>query len=206
MAYVYSNEELMDMIVASGEPRSQISITGSRLSTQRFTNRHFLPHENLTKVAPRGHFIDNLRPNRMQEGGLVVHKAFLYWTICFRYFRRKPTNQVQGVRWIGRCGPVSRSPRSPHLNPIDFFLWDIKFEVYQTKIDNTDELRESLTAATNNLHFWETRKKKETFYLVRQNCVRRAQSCLEVKQSNNFCRTISYFLHAFVVYRYSFFI
>lgn len=27
-------------------------------------------------------------------------------------------------RWIGRPGPQSWPPRSPNLNPLDYFLWD----------------------------------------------------------------------------------
>lgn len=30
---------------------------------------------------------------------------------------------VYGDHWIGRGGPIAWPPRSPDLNPLDFFLW-----------------------------------------------------------------------------------
>jgi len=36
-------------------------------------------------------------------------------------------------RWIGRGGPILWSPRSPDLNPLDYFLWGHhKYVVYET--------------------------------------------------------------------------
>ena len=44
-------------------------------------------------------------------------------------------------RWIGRNGPVLWPPRSPDLNPIDFFLWGhVKEMVYETLIENAQDL------------------------------------------------------------------
>jgi len=50
-------------------------------------------------------------------------------------------------KWIGRNGPVEWSPRSPDLNPIDFYLWGhVKSDVYSTPISNVDKLRECIVA------------------------------------------------------------
>lgn len=51
-------------------------------------------------------------------------------------------------RWIGRYGPIAWPPRSPDLNPLDFFLWGfIKDKVYQTPPINTEDVRERIRAA-----------------------------------------------------------
>ena len=36
-------------------------------------------------------------------------------------------------RWIGRGGPTAWPPRSPDINPLDFFLWGyVKIEVFKS--------------------------------------------------------------------------
>ena len=86
------------------------------------------------------------------------------------------------MRWIGRGGPVPWPPRSPDLNPLDFFLWGyLKTEVYRTEVQDIDELRERITAAAYNLRL---RQEGGTFELVRRNWIRRAQVCLQVNGEN----------------------
>jgi len=48
--------------------------------------------------------------------------------------------------------PKMRPPNSPDLNPIDYSIWSIMEQcVYQTRIQNTDELRQRLIAVWNEL-------------------------------------------------------
>ena len=55
---------------------------------------------------------------------------------------RQYLNDHYSGRRIGRNGPVAWSPRSPDLNPIDFYLLGhVKIEVYSTPVTNVDELR-----------------------------------------------------------------
>lgn len=45
---------------------------------------------------------------------------------------RAHLNQIYENRWIGRDGPIPWPPRSPDLNPCDFFLWSyVKSIVYR---------------------------------------------------------------------------
>jgi hypothetical protein len=45
-------------------------------------------------------------------------------------------------RWISRSGPIARRPRSPDLNPLDFFLRSyVKNIVYQVKINYLQHLK-----------------------------------------------------------------
>lgn len=44
-------------------------------------------------------------------------------------------------RWIGSKGPISWPPRSPALNPFDYYLWGrLKELVYEVKINSREEL------------------------------------------------------------------
>lgn len=102
----------------------------------------------------------------------------------YRLVVRDYLTQLNGIRWIGRGGPVAWPPRSPDLNPLDFFLWGyLKNEVYQTEVDNIDVLRERITTAVHNLRLRE-QQEGGTLQLVRQNWIRRAQACLNVNGQN----------------------
>lgn len=102
----------------------------------------------------------------------------------FRLEVRDFLNQEQGRRWIGRAGPVAWPPRSPDLNPLDFFVWGyLKTEVYRTEVDTIDELRQRITTAADNLRMRE-QQEGGTFQLVRQNWIRRAHACLQVNGQN----------------------
>ncbi|GBM64382.1 hypothetical protein AVEN_101466-1 [Araneus ventricosus] len=69
--------------------------------------------------------------------------------------RRRPSASVQQYirdtfqqQVIGDGGCVEWPPRSPDLNPLDFFLWGyIKQRVYATSPPTLQELRNSITDA-----------------------------------------------------------
>ncbi|GBN74260.1 hypothetical protein AVEN_73201-1 [Araneus ventricosus] len=45
------------------------------------------------------------------------------------------------ARWIGRGGPVAWPPRSPDLNPLDFFFWGhMRSLVCETPVDSAEDL------------------------------------------------------------------
>lgn len=55
-------------------------------------------------------------------------------------------------RWIGTRGPVRWPPRSPCLNPLDYFLWGfLKNKVYYVEINTVGELRHRITMAFRDL-------------------------------------------------------
>lgn len=59
---------------------------------------------------------------------------------------RNYLNQTFPDRWIGRAGPLAWPPRSPDLNPLDFYLWGhVKTAVYRTKPRSIDELKQRIT-------------------------------------------------------------
>ncbi|CAH1990895.1 unnamed protein product [Acanthoscelides obtectus] len=55
-------------------------------------------------------------------------------------------------RWIGRGGPVPWPPRSPDLNPLDFFVWGfLKEKVYQTPVATRDMLIDRIRNACDEI-------------------------------------------------------
>lgn len=66
-------------------------------------------------------------------------------------------------RWIGRGGPIAWAPRSPDLNPVDFFVWGYYKEfVYHKEYDNISELNENLREGQDTI-----RHKEEAFQKLR---------------------------------------
>lgn len=133
-------------------------------------------------------FLQNNLPELLEDIPLAVRLRM--WFLHdgapphYRLVVRNYLNQVQGVRWIGRGGPVAWPPRSPDLNPLDFFLWGhLKHEVYRTEVETIDDLRERITVAVNNLRLQE-QQEGGTFALVRQNWIRRAEKCVQVGGQN----------------------
>jgi hypothetical protein len=79
-------------------------------------------------------------------------------------------------RWIG-CGPeapVSWPPRSPDLNPVDFYLWDsMKNAVFANTVDIREKLWQRLQDAAN-----EIRTTVGAFEHVRTSFRDRAEACI----------------------------
>lgn len=54
--------------------------------------------------------------------------------------------------WIGRGGTVAWPPRSPDLNPLDYYFWGyLKQEVYRTPVESAEEVRNRIVTATARL-------------------------------------------------------
>lgn len=88
---------------------------------------------------------------------------------------RAHLNQTYGENWIGRQGPIAWPPRSPDLNPLDFFLWGfLKTKVYSTPINDVAELQQRVLNVCD-----EIRVIPGIFGRVRFNLRRRARICFE---------------------------
>jgi len=60
----------------------------------------------------------------------------------FSLLVRQHLDEMFPGKWVGRSGPIAWPPRSPDLNPLDFFLWSYaKFLVYSSAVDNVETLR-----------------------------------------------------------------
>lgn len=77
-------------------------------------------------------------------------------------------------RWIGRGGPIPWPPRSPDLNPLDFFVWGhISALVYHRPVNNVVELRARIDRA-----FDDTRAMPGVFRRTNASFYRRIEGCI----------------------------
>lgn len=94
---------------------------------------------------------------------------------------REHLDQAFPHRWIGRRGPVNWPPRSPDLNPVDFYVWgDMKNKVYCTEVPSVDDLRERIFQAAEDI-----RNNREVLARVRRNWLRRSEACI-LSQGSHF--------------------
>ncbi|CAH1966861.1 unnamed protein product [Acanthoscelides obtectus] len=76
-------------------------------------------------------------------------------------------------QWIGTNGPIQWPPRSPDLNPLDYFLWGyLKNQIYKRRYDNLDALK---TAVREKITQIDGRTILKTVRAVEK----RAQKCIE---------------------------
>ena len=86
-------------------------------------------------------FIPSLQPRTLsncifQQDGAPAHFA--------RPVRQFLDETFPG-RWLGRCGPLIWSARSPNLSAMDFFLWGhLKTQVYFKKTETIQQLKDAI--------------------------------------------------------------
>lgn len=88
-------------------------------------------------------------------------------------------NHLNGVfphRWIGRGSEFPWPPRSPDMNPLDFYLWgDMKTSVYSEEVNTRDELLARIQVAGNVI-----RNKENIFFNLRRYLKNALRKCVEV--------------------------
>lgn len=91
-------------------------------------------------------FLQNVLPNLVEGVGENIDEGA---PPLFAVRVRDYLNETFPLRWIGRAGPMDMNllrwcPRSPDLNPLDFYLWGhAKHEIYDklnTRINNVEDL------------------------------------------------------------------
>ncbi|KAJ4449220.1 hypothetical protein ANN_00617 [Periplaneta americana] len=72
-------------------------------------------------------FLENTIPHVLEDTPLInrQHIHFLHdgAPAHFSSTARRYLDRRFPDRWIGRGGPIAWPPRSPDLNPLDFYLW-----------------------------------------------------------------------------------
>lgn len=140
----------------------------------RLIGPHFLPR--ILNGAIYLDFCDNTLPLLLedvpiaerqnmffQHDGAPAHTTLLVREMLNRRFPNK---------WIGRGGPVLWPPRSPDLNPIDFWLWGyLKDKVYFTEPDGEDDVIVRLYGALAEIT-------EETVHAVQTNFLNRLRLCI----------------------------
>lgn len=98
----------------------------------------------------------------------------------FSIIARQHIQNVYGNRWIGRGGPVPWPPRSPDLNPLDFYLWGhLKQLVYSRPIRNVDVLRQRIQEGFETI-----RNNPRILQGVRGNLLKRLRACRDANGSH----------------------
>ena len=83
---------------------------------------------------------------RTRQPGVIIQLdgAPAHWGLNVRAF----LNARFGERWIGRDGPTPWPPRSPDINPLDFFLWGyVKTRVFRTPVTSLRHLKRRINQA-----------------------------------------------------------
>lgn len=115
-------------------------------------------------------FIDNLP---LAQAGNVWYQhdgAGPHFAVSVRQY----LDEIFGDRWIGRGGPLAWPPRSPDMNPLDFFLWGfIKEKVYETPPLGVEDCKARITAVCNEL-----RNNPHIFARIRHSLYQRLQTCV----------------------------
>lgn len=91
-------------------------------------------------------FLENDLPTLLEDTPLALTLRMWYQQDgCPAHYARQVRQHLDATfpqRWIGRLGPILWPPRSPDLNPMDFFYWGcLKDRVYAKPIRSEKELR-----------------------------------------------------------------
>jgi hypothetical protein len=88
---------------------------------------------------------------------------------------REWLNRHYPQRWIGRSGPVLWPPRSPDLNPMDYYVWGaLKQKVYIRPVLTRDNLLERIITSCEEL-----RQNPHQISNAVQSLIRRCEKCIE---------------------------
>lgn len=129
-------------------------------------NRYLEFLQNELPVLLEDEPLNNLQNIWFQNDGCPAHYARPV---------RDYLNQEYPGRWIGRLGPILWPPRSPDLNPLDFFYWGcLKDLVYAKPIATLDELRERIRQAADHIN------RKRYARRIKRSFLRRCRACIAV--------------------------
>lgn len=135
----------------------------NRLNGQQYLN--FLENDLL-------HLLDDV-PYQLRNDMFFMHDGA---PPHFALNVREHLNRMYPGRWIGRGGPVYWPPRSPDLNPLDYFLWGyLKALVYATPVDTLEELQQRVFNACDHV-----RNIPGIFSRVRSSMEKRIRGCIEM--------------------------
>ena len=142
-------------------------LIGPFVMQRRVTSEHYL------------HFLKNELVGLLEEVSLQKRKEmWIQHDGAPLHFGKQVTaflNDTYPNRWIGRGGPIAWPPRSPDLNPLDYYLWGhMKSMVYATKIHTEDELLTRILDTAASL-----RADNRTLQRATSSIVTRAEMCLE---------------------------
>lgn len=144
-------------------------------------NRQLIgPFELPTRVNGEAYlsFLQNNLPEMLEDVNLAVRRQMYFQcdgAPChFARNVKEYLNEIFPRRWIGRGGPIAWPPRSPDLNPVDFFIWGYYKElVYKSEYSSIEQLRQKLNQAQMKI-----REKEDSFRRLKRNFIKRCRLCI----------------------------
>ena len=140
---------------------------------------HFLPPRLNGEEYRR--FLEFVLPELLEE--IPAMERFRMWYMHdgapphFSVVARQFLDENYHNRWIGRAGPHPWPPRSPEMNPLDYFLWGhIKALVYKTPIQSEEDLRNRIINSCDII-----KNTPGIFRRVRNSMMRRLDGCIEAE-------------------------
>lgn len=129
------------------------------------------------------HFLQFQLPTLLEEVPLQTRQnMWLQNDGCPAHYARNVRNYLNGRyprRWIGRLGPIAWPPRSPDLNPLDFFYWGcLKDLIYNEHIRDTTQLREKIRTAAEQI------SRQGYAQQIRRSFVNRCIACIRANGGN----------------------
>jgi hypothetical protein len=129
-------------------------------------------------------FLENSLPELMDDVPLAVRLRSWFMhdgtPAHFSLVAREHLDETYRIRWIGRDGPILWPPRSPDLNPLNFFLWGyLKSLVYTSEIESVEELQQRIVDGCDAI-----REREGFSHRVGESVVKRLQACIEQNGSH----------------------
>lgn len=134
--------------------------------------------ENRLHAGTYEHFLENNLHNKIENVPLNIRRE-----MYFQHDGAPPhngrrvsewLNQHFGNRWIGYRGPIRWPPRSPDLNPLDFYFWGhMKEIVYSVEIHSQDQLLQRIFEAAEVIQ-----NRPAIMTNVYQSLIRRCRLCI----------------------------
>ncbi|KAJ4425767.1 hypothetical protein ANN_27390, partial [Periplaneta americana] len=139
------------------------------------------PHVLVNRITGQAYtnFLENTIPHVLEDTPLInrQHIHFLHDGAPAHFSRtaRRYLDRRFPDRWIGRGGPVAWPPRSPDLNPLDFYLWGhLKSLVYSSPVPDLESLRNRIVACSEDI-----RNTPGVWDRVRRSMRRRCEVCIQ---------------------------
>ncbi|KAJ4442736.1 hypothetical protein ANN_04327 [Periplaneta americana] len=116
------------------------------------------PHVLVNRLTRQAYtnFLENTIPHVLEDTPLInrQHIHFLHGGAPAHFSRtaRRYLDRRFPDRWIGRGGPIAWPPRSPDLNPLDFYLWcHLKSLVYSSPVPDLESFRNRIVACSEDI-------------------------------------------------------
>ncbi|KAJ4448851.1 hypothetical protein ANN_00242 [Periplaneta americana] len=139
------------------------------------------PHVLVNRLTGQAYtnFLENTIPHVLEDTPLInrQHIHFLHDGTPAHFSRtaRRYLDRRFPDRWIGRGGPVAWPPRSPDLNPLDFYLWGhLKSLVYSSPVPDLESLRNRIVACCEDI-----RNTPGVWDRVRRSMRHRCEVCIQ---------------------------